>query len=71
MVLIMFYEIYFIKHYFFRIIHVNNFILSQFRPAPTTARTKIVIVRRISDSQRNLFKYNFELLMIALTVTLR
>ena len=32
----MLYGIYFIKHYFFRIIHVNNFILCQLRPAPTT-----------------------------------
>ena len=30
----MFNEIYFIKHYFFRIIHVNNFILSHLRPTP-------------------------------------
>ena len=37
MLLIMFYEIYFIKQYFFRFINVNNFILSQLRPPPTTS----------------------------------
>ena len=36
MLSIMFYEIYFIKHYFFRCIHVNNFIMSQLRPTPAT-----------------------------------
>ena len=33
---IIIYGIYFIKHDFFRFIHVNNFILSQLRPIPTT-----------------------------------
>ena len=45
--LLIFYEIYFIKYYFFRIIHVNNFILSQLRPTPTT------YVNIITDKAQN------------------
>ena len=37
----MLYEIYFIKYYFFHCIHVNNFILSQLRSAPTTIEIRL------------------------------
>ena len=44
MVLIMLYEIYFIKHYFFRRIHENNSILSQLQSTPTITEFQIQMI---------------------------
>ena len=50
MLKIMFYEIYFIKHYFFRFIRVNNFILSHLRPTPTTDLKKVTVLYSLRTS---------------------